>query len=78
MVKNILRATSTPRGLFVTRLAAVMIAGAMFIAATVTAMAPRVWGILNSHSQVPPTLTGFSGLAERSYVFDETGAQIGV
>ncbi|MEN9648280.1 MAG: hypothetical protein RLZ17_316 [Actinomycetota bacterium] len=50
-----------------------MIAGAMFIAATVTAMAPRVWGILNSHTEVPPVLTGFSGLAERSYVFDETG-----
>ncbi|MCX6536713.1 MAG: transglycosylase domain-containing protein [Actinobacteria bacterium] len=77
-MKKILRAISTPRGLFVTRLAAVMIAGAMFIAATVTAMAPRVWGILNSHSQVPPVLTGFSGLAERSYVFDETGKQIGV
>ena len=55
-----------------------MIAGAMFIAATITAMAPRVWGILNSHTQVPPVLTGFSGLAERSYVFDETGKQIGV
>lgn len=69
---------STPKGLFVVRLVAVMLAGAMFIAATVTAMAPRLWGILNAHTEIPPTLTGFSGLAERSYVFDETGKQIGV
>ena len=57
---------------------AVAIAGAMFIAATVTAMSPRLWGILNAHTQIPPELTGFSGLAQRSYVFDETGMQVGV
>ena len=78
MVKKILRAINTPRGLFITRLGAVTLAGAMFIAATVTAMAPRLWGILNAHTQIPPELTGFSGLAQRSYVFDETGMQVGV
>ena len=77
-MKNILRAINTPRGLFITRLTAVAIAGAMFIAATVTAMSPRLWGILNAHTQIPPELTGFSGLAQRSYVFDETGMQVGV
>lgn len=77
-MKKILRAISTPKGLFIVRLVAVMLAGAMFIAATVTAMAPRLWGILNAHTEIPPTLNGFSGLAERSYVFDETGKQIGV
>ena len=77
-MKKILRAINTPRGLFITRLTAVAIAGAMFIAATVTAMSPRLWGILNAHTQIPPELTGFSGLAQRSYVFDETGMQVGV
>ncbi len=77
-MKKILRAISTPRGLFFTRLMAVTIAGAMFLAATVTAMSPRLWGILNAHSEIPPELTGFSGLAQRSYVFDETGMQVGV
>jgi penicillin-binding protein 1A len=76
-VKKILRAINTPRGLLITRLTAVTIAGAMFLAATVTAMSPRLWGILNAHSQIPPELTGFSGLAQRSYVFDETGLQVG-
>lgn len=78
MVKKILRAINTPRGLFVTRFMAVVVAGALFLAATVSAMAPRLWGILNAHSEVPPVLTGFSGLAQRSYVFDETGKQVGV
>jgi penicillin-binding protein 1A len=76
-VKKILRAINTPRGLLITRLTAVTIAGAMFLAATVTAMSPRLWGILNAHSQIPPELTGFSGLPQRSYVFDETGLQVG-
>ena len=76
-MKKILRAINTPRGLLITRLTAVTIAGAMFLAATVTAMSPRLWGILNAHSQIPPELTGFSGLAQRSYVFDETGLQVG-
>ncbi|MEY3439534.1 MAG: hypothetical protein RLZZ62_231 [Actinomycetota bacterium] len=40
-------------------------------------MAPRVWGLLNAHTQVPPSLTNFSGLAQRSTVFDSTGKQIG-
>lgn len=52
-------------------------AGSLFIAATVTAIAPRVWGVLNAHTQVPPSLTNFSGLAQRSTVFDATGKQIG-
>ena len=55
-----------------------MISGALFITATLTAIAPRAWGILNAHDQKPPVLNGFSGLAERSYVFDENGKQVGV
>lgn len=59
------------------RIGVVVLAGSLFVAGTVTTMAPRVWGILNAHSQVPPSLTNFSGLAQRSSVFDIAGKQIG-
>lgn len=59
------------------RIFVVCIAGGLFIAATVTAMAPRMWGMLNAHTQVPPSLSSFSGLAQRSTVFDASGKQIG-
>ncbi len=60
-----------------TRILVICIAGALFIAGTITAMAPRVWGVLNAHTEVPPSLTNFSGLAQRSTVFDAAGKQIG-
>ena len=59
------------------RIFVISIAGSLFIAGTVTAIAPRMWGLLNAHTQVPPSLTNFSGLAQRSSVFDATGKQIG-
>lgn len=59
------------------RISVVVLAGSLFVAATITSIAPRVWGALNSHTQVPPSLTNFSGLAERSSVFDVSGVQIG-
>ena len=59
------------------RIFVISIAGSLFIAGTITAMAPRMWGLLNAHTQVPPSLTNFSGLAQRSSVFDATGKQIG-
>jgi len=59
------------------RIGVVVLAGSIFVAATITAMAPRVWGVLNAHNQVPPSLTGFSGLAQRSSVYDFAGNQIG-
>lgn len=60
----------------VARIFVIGIAGALFIAGTITAMAPRVWGLLNAHTQVPPSLSSFSGLAQRSSVFDVAGKQI--
>ncbi|MFM8452068.1 MAG: hypothetical protein ACKOAQ_04305, partial [Acidimicrobiaceae bacterium] len=61
----------------VARILVVSVAGSLFIAGTITAMAPRVWGLPNAHTQVPPSLTHFSGLAQRRTVFDSTGKQIG-
>lgn len=58
------------------RLGTVILAGALFICAVVTVIAPQIWGILNAHSQVPPALNNFSGLAERSYAYDSSGKQI--
>ena len=61
-----------------TRLALVIIAGAMFIASVVSAIAPQAWDVLNAHSQTPVKLPQFSGLAQRSYLYDINGIQIGV
>ena len=61
----------------IARIFVVALAGSLFIAGTIMAMAPRVWGMLNAHTQVPPSLTNFSGLAQRSTVFDAKGKQIG-
>ena len=55
-----------------------MLAGALLTAAIVTAMAPPAWGVLNSHREIPVNLLQFSGLAQRSVVYDVNGQQIGV
>ncbi|MFM9084851.1 MAG: transglycosylase domain-containing protein, partial [Acidimicrobiia bacterium] len=60
------------------RLALVVVASSLFVAAAVTAMAPRAWGIVTAHEQRPVDLTAFSGLAQRSTVVDVLGRQIGV
>ena len=60
------------------RLAIVIVAGALLTSAIVTAMAPPAWGILNSHREIPVNLSQFSGLAQRSVVYDINGQQIGV
>lgn len=61
-----------------TRLALVIVAGAMFIASVVSAIAPQTWAVLNAHSQIPVKLPQFSGLAQRSYVYGVNGEQVGV
>ena len=61
----------------IARIFVVVVAGSLFISGTIVGIAPRVWGILNAHTQVPPSLTNFSGLAQRSTVFDAQGKQIG-
>ena len=60
------------------RLALVVVASSLFVAAAVTALAPRAWGIVTAHEQRPVDLTAFSGLAQRSTVVDVVGRQIGV
>ena len=54
-----------------------VLAGALFITACIAGMAPRVWAVLNAHDEVPVVLPTFSGLAERTLVFDSKGVQIG-
>ena len=55
------------------RLLITMLAGALAITAIITAMAPQAWGILNSHSETPVSLSQFSGLAQRSILLDVNG-----
>ncbi|MEN9300892.1 MAG: hypothetical protein RLZZ254_673, partial [Actinomycetota bacterium] len=41
-------------------------------------MAPAAWGVLNGHSVIPVNLSQFTGLSQRSVVYDVNGQQIGV
>ncbi|HEY4332761.1 MAG TPA: transglycosylase domain-containing protein, partial [Ilumatobacteraceae bacterium] len=60
------------------RLAGLVLAGALFITGVMVAIAPRIWGAANSHTQVPIVLPPFEPLAQRSYVYDDAGNQIDV
>ena len=60
------------------RLSVTILAGALFLTAVVTAMAPAAWGVLNGHSVIPVNLSQFTGLSQRSVVYDVNGQQIGV
>lgn len=42
------------------------------------AIAPRLWGIANSHVELPVKLPDFQPLAQRSYVYDRSGNEIDV
>ena len=59
-------------------MAVAITAGALLITASVTGAAPALWGMLNSHEQVPVRLPAFSGLATRTKILDVTGEQVGV
>jgi len=63
------------------RLVVAVLLSALLVTALVVGMAPRVWGILNAHEETAISLYevgGFTGLAERSVMFDDKGRQIGV
>ena len=63
------------------RLVVTVLLSALLVAALVVGMAPRVWGLLNAHDETAISLYdvgGFTGLAERSVVYDVKGRQIGV
>ena len=63
------------------RLVVAVLLSALLVSALVIGMAPRVWGMLNAHDETAISLYevgGFTGLAERSVVFDAQGRQIGV
>jgi len=60
------------------RLVGVVLAGALFITGVTVAIVPRLWGIANSHDQLPTVLPPFEPLAQRSYVYDRYGAEIAI
>ncbi len=53
-------------------------AGALFVTGVTVAIAPRLWGIANSHDELPTVLPEFEPLAQRSYVYDRNGAEIAI
>ncbi len=57
-------------------MALVIGAGALLVASTVVAIAPRVWRIANAHEEIPVELPDFAALAQRSYVYDAAGREI--
>jgi penicillin-binding protein 1A len=61
---------------WVFRLALVIAAGALLLAATMVAIAPRIWRVANAHVEVPVELPDFGDLAQRSYVYDVLGNEI--
>ncbi len=63
---------------WILRLAGLVLAGALFLTGVTVAIAPRLWGAANSHTQVPITLPPFEPLAQRSYVYDDAGNQIAI
>lgn len=60
------------------RLAAITVASALLLSATVIAAAPRVWRVFNAHEEVPVTLPEFEPLSQRTYVYDVAGNVIAV
>lgn len=63
------------------RLGVAVLLSALLVSALVVGMAPRVWGMLNAHDEAAISLYevgGFTGLAERSVVYDAKGRQAGV
>ena len=60
------------------RLAGVVLAGSLFVAGITLAIAPRMWGVANSHEELPTVLPPFEPLAQRSYVYDRSGNEIAI
>ncbi len=60
------------------RIALVVGAGALLVTGVVVAVAPRMWRIANAHAEEPIELPEFTPLAQRTYVYDATGAEIAV
>ena len=60
------------------RLIGTVLAAALFVTGVTLAIAPRLWGIANSHDELPTSLPPFEPLAQRSYVYDRSGAEIAI
>jgi penicillin-binding protein 1A len=60
------------------RLGLVVTAGALLVTGVVVAVAPRLWTMANAHEELPVELPPFQPLAQRSYVYDSLGNEIGV
>ena len=60
------------------RLVGTVLAAALFVTGITLAIAPRLWGIANSHDELPTTLPALEPLAQRSYVYDNAGGEIAI
>lgn len=60
------------------RIGLVIGAGALLVTATVAAVAPRLWRVVNAHQETPIQLPEFQPLAQRTYVYDSAGNEIAI
>jgi len=61
----------------IARLVVAVLAGSLLVSAAGVAIAPRVWGLVNAHDEEAVDLPVFTGIAQRSILFDRGGRQIG-
>ena len=59
------------------RLGVIVVAGALIVSVLVIGVAPRVWAILNAHDEGAIALPDWEVIAQRSYVYDTSGDEIG-
>lgn len=61
----------------IARLVVAVLAGSLLVSAAGVAIAPRVWGLVNAHDEKAVELPTFTGIAQRSILFDRGGRQVG-
>ena len=54
----------------IARLIVAVLAGSLLVSAVGVAIAPRVWGLVNAHDEKAVELPTFTGIAQRSILFD--------
>ena len=62
---------------FIPRLLLIVAAGALLLTATVVGVAPRLWSSVNAHEELPIELPTLEALAQRTYIYDVSGQEIG-
>ena len=63
---------------WILRFVAILVAGALLVTSVVVAVAPRLWGVANSHQEAAVPLPEFEPLSGRSFAYDRDGNLIDI